>query len=144
MSAYFTYLIYGAIFLSVLLLVEGLFYLLAGPGSGVASPNRRLRMLVGGASREQVMVQLQRERPLMAGDEPRSPIEWFMVLVAQSGIRRSPRQVVMTMLLIGGAAALLLMLLFRNGLIAGPGAIVAGLVLPVLFLILMRRSRWKT
>ena len=36
MSVYLTYLFYGAIFLSVLLLVEGLFYLLTGPGSGAS------------------------------------------------------------------------------------------------------------
>jgi tight adherence protein B len=144
MSVYLTYLFYGAIFLSVLLLVEGLFYLLAGPGSGAAaSPNRRLRMLVGGASREAVMVQLQRERPLLASDGPRNPVEWFLVLVAQSAVHRSPRGVVVTMVAIGGIAAVVLMLLFRSPPIAAGGAATFGMVMPVLFLVLKRRARWK-
>lgn len=144
MPIYITYLFYGAIFLSVLLLVEGIFYLLAGPGSAVAtSPNRRLRMLGAGNSREAVMVQLQRERPLPASDHTRNPVEWFLLLVSQSGVRRSPRAVVLTMAAIGGVAAILLATASRSGLIAGIGAVVFGLVIPVLFLMLKRQARWK-
>ncbi|HEY1385746.1 MAG TPA: type II secretion system F family protein [Dongiaceae bacterium] len=144
MSVYVTYLFYGAIFLSVLLLVEGLFYLLAGPGSGAAaSPNRRLRMLVGGNSREAVMVQLQRERPLPASDHPRNPVEWFLLVVSQSGVRRSPRGVLILMAVAGGLAAFVLMMLLRSALIAALGGVAAGLVIPLLILLLMRRARWK-
>jgi tight adherence protein B len=144
MPIYVTYLFYGAIFLSVLLLVEGMFYLLAGPGSGVAtSPNRRLRMLGAGSSREAVMAQLQRERPLPASDHPRNPVEWFLLLVSQSGVRRSPRAVVLTMAVIGGIAAVLLVAVSRSGLIAGIGAVMLGFVVPVLMLMLKRQARWK-
>lgn len=144
MSIYLTYLFYGAVFLSVLLLVEGLFYLLTGPGSGAAnSPNRRLRMLVSGNSREQVMVQLQRERPLPASDRPRNPVEWFAVLVAQAGVRRSPRGVVLIMAALGGLAGLFGMAAFRSELVAGAGAVLLGLIVPLLVLLLKRRARWK-
>ena len=105
MSIYVTYLFYGAIFLSVLLLVEGLFYLLSGPGGGATSPNRRLRMLVSGVKREDVMVRLQRERPLPSGDGARNPVEWFVLLVAQSGMSLSPQRILLLMMGIGGAAA---------------------------------------
>jgi len=143
MPIYVTYLFYGAIFLSVLLLVEGLFYLLAGPGSGASSPNRRLRMLVAGNSREAVMVQLQRERPLPASDRPRNPIDWFLLLVAQSGVRRSPRGVAIMMVAVGGLAAALLMAFTRSGLAAGLGAVFLGLAVPLLVLLMKRRARWK-
>jgi len=144
MPVYVTYLFYGAIFLSVLLLVEGVFYLLAGPGSGAASsPNRRLRMLVAGNTREEVMVRLQRERPLPSSDHPRNPVEWFLLLVSQSGVRRSPRGVLITMVAIGGIAALALMTVFRSGLIAGLGAAFLGFIVPILVLWLKRRARWK-
>jgi tight adherence protein B len=144
MPIYVTYLFYGAIFLSVLLLVEGVFYLLSGPGSRAASsPNRRLRMLVAGNSREEVMVRLQRERPLPSGDRARNPVEWFLLLVAQSGVRSSPRAVAIMMIVIGGIGALLLMAIFRSGLIAGLGAATAGIVMPLLVLMIMRRNRWK-
>jgi tight adherence protein B len=144
MPVYLTYLFYGAIFLSVLLLVEGAFYLLSGPGTRAgSSPNRRLRMLVAGNSREEVMVQLQRERPLPSGDRARNPVEWFLLLVAQSGVRNSPRGVAITMVAIGGIGGIFLMVISRSSLVAGLGAVIAGLVVPLLVLILMRRARWK-
>jgi tight adherence protein B len=143
MPVYLTYLFYGAIFLSVLLLVEGLFYLLAGPGGAAASPNRRLRMLVGGNRRDEVMVRLQRERPLPASDHARNPIEWFLLLVSQSGIRRSPRQAALQMTFIGGAAATILMLIYKSIPAAAAGAVAVGLILPVLVLIIKRKLRWK-
>lgn len=144
MSVYTTYLFYGAVFLSVLLAVEGLFYLLAGPGSGAsASPNRRLRMLVAGTSREKVMVQLQRERPLPATDQPRNPVEWFLLLVSQSGVRRPPRVVLMIMVGVGAFAGFVLMALTRSALVAGLGVLGMGLVAPLLVLVLKRRGRWK-
>ncbi len=144
MPVYLTYLFYGAIFLSVLLLVEGLFYLLAGPGGGAAaSPNRRLRMLVGGDKREDVLVRLQRERPLPASDHARNPYEWFLLLVSQSGVRRSPQQVLLLMVAIGGAVAAILMMLYKSIPLAALGAMAIGLILPLLVLMLKRRKRWK-
>lgn len=143
MSIYVTYLFYGAIFLSVLLLVEGLFYLLSGPGSGVTSPNRRLRMLVSGARREDVMVRLQRERPLPSGDRARNPVEWFVLLVAQSGVSVSPQRILVLMLGIGGAAALAAMFASRSGVVAALGAVVVGVAGPLVVLMFSRRRRLK-
>ncbi|HJR20550.1 MAG TPA: type II secretion system F family protein [Dongiaceae bacterium] len=143
MSIYVTYLFYGAIFLSVLLLVEGLFYLLSGPGGNTTSPNRRLRMLVGGAKREDVMVRLQRERPLPAGDRARNPVEWFILLVAQSGVNLSPQRILLLMAGIGGAAALVAIFVFRSGVVAGLGAVGVGVAGPLLVLIINRRIRLK-
>ena len=143
MSVYLTYLFYAAIFLSVLLLVEGLFYLLSGPGGGATSPNRRLRMLVGGAKREDVMVRLQRERPLPSGDRARNPVEWFVLLVAQSGMNLSPQRVLLLMVGIGGAAALISMFAFRSPIVAASGALAVGVAGPLLVLVLNRRRRLK-
>jgi tight adherence protein B len=143
MPVYLTYLFYGAIFVSVLLLVEGLFYLLTGPRGTAASPNRRLRMLVGGNKRDEVMVRLQRERPLPASDHARNPLEWFLLLVSQSGIRRSARQAALLMLGIGGSATAILMLIYKSVPLAALGAVTLGLILPILVLILRRRARWK-
>ena len=143
MSIYVTYLFYGAIFLSVLLLVEGLFYLLSGPGSGATSPNRRLRMLVSGARREDVMVRLQRERPLPSGDRARNPVEWFVLLVAQSGVSVSPQRILVLMLGIGGAAALAAMFASRSGVVAALGAVVVGVAGPLVVLMFSRRRRLK-
>jgi tight adherence protein B len=143
MPVYVTYLFYGAIFLSVLLLVEGLFYLLSGPAGSATSPNRRLRMLVGGAKREDVMVRLQRERPLLAGDRARNPVEWFLLLVSQSGVNASPQRVLIAMLALGGAIGAALMLATRSGPIASAGGLVVGVAIPILVLMLSRASRMK-
>jgi tight adherence protein B len=143
MSIYVTYLFYGAIFLSVLLLVEGVFYLLSGPGGGATSPNRRLRMLVSGIKREDVMVRLQRERPLPSGDHARNPVEWFVLLVAQSGVSVSPQRILVLMLGIGGAAALVAMFASRSGVIAALGAVVVGVGGPLMVLTFSRHRRLK-
>lgn len=143
MPVYVTYLFYGAVFLSVLLLTEGLFHLLSRPGSAAASPNRRLRMLVGGGKREEVMERLQRERPLPSGDRARNPVEWFRLLVAQSGARSSPARIAVIMSALGGLAALVLMAVTRSWLVGGIGAAVIGLLMPLLILLIKRRSRWK-
>jgi tight adherence protein B len=143
MSIYVTYLFYGAIFLSVLLLVEGVFYLLSGPGGGATSPNRRLRMLVSGIKREDVMVRLQRERPLPSGDHARNPVEWFVLLVAQSGVSVSPQRILVLMVGIGGAAAVAAMFASRSGVVAALGAVVVGVAGPLMVLMFSRRRRLK-
>lgn len=61
------YLAYGGIFLFVLLLVEGLFYLVTDSRRGsIHSINRRLRMLESGANSKEVLYRLRRTP---AGDE---------------------------------------------------------------------------
>jgi tight adherence protein B len=100
-------------------------------------------MLVGGGSREEVMVRLLRERSVPSRDGAHSPLQWFLLLVAQSGARSRPRQVAITMAVIAVFAALVLMAIFRSGTIAGLGAATAGLALPLLVLMMMRRGRWK-
>lgn len=55
------YLAYGGIFLFVLLLVEGLFYLISDSRRGsLRSINRRLRMLESGANSKEVLYRLRR------------------------------------------------------------------------------------
>jgi tight adherence protein B len=143
MPIYATYLFYGAIFLSVLLLVEGVYFLVSGRGAGAAtSPNRRLRMLAQGGKRDDVMVRLQRERPMPGRQGGWDPIEWFGRLVAQSGVHRSPRQMTIIMVVLAMAAAILAALITRSALTAAGAAVVAGCVLPVLFLMLARKIRY--
>lgn len=144
MSVYLPYIFYGTIFLSVLLMVEGLFYLLAGPGGGSAtSPNRRLRMLVGGKQRADVMVRLQRERALPNSDHSRNPIEWFQLLVTQSAVQSSPRRVGIAMLVVGAGAMAAGIVVFGSPPIGVAAAVVVGLVLPILMLLVKRRIRLR-
>jgi tight adherence protein B len=143
MPIYATYLFYGAIFLSVLLLVEGLYFLVSGRGAAAAtSPNRRLRMLAQGGKRDDVMVRLQRERPMPGRQRGWDPIERFGLLVAQAGVHRSPRQMAIVMAVFTVVAATLAAFITRSALTAAGAAVVAGCVLPMLFLMLARKIRY--
>lgn len=57
------YLLYGAIALCSLLLVEGLFYLIADSKEGQRGANRRMRMLSAGADPDEIFAKLRRPEP---------------------------------------------------------------------------------
>ena len=54
------YLFYAGLFLGVLLLVEGLYYLLVGSRTSEKAVNRRLKMLAAGGSSREVLEDLRR------------------------------------------------------------------------------------
>ena len=54
------YIIYAGVFLGVLLLIEGLYYLLVGSRTGGKAVNRRLKMLADGGSSREVLEDLRR------------------------------------------------------------------------------------
>ncbi len=55
------YLVYGAVFLAALLLVEGLYYLFTDGRGGREAANRRMKMLEGGATTREVFDTLRRK-----------------------------------------------------------------------------------
>jgi tight adherence protein B len=136
------YIIYGAVFLGVILAVEGVVLLLTDLSRGPElTPNRRLRMLAAGQTREEVMVQLRRERRAPA--DSGNPVDWFIGLATQAGIRRPPRQIAFLML---AATVLLLLILLGMGkpaYLTLPVALVVGVLLPIAVLMLKRRARLK-
>ncbi len=71
------YLLYGAIFLAALLLIEGLYYLYADGRSGRDAANRRMQMLAGGATTREVFEMLRRK--------PREKIDFLGPLTDLSG-----------------------------------------------------------
>jgi len=136
------FFIYGIVFLSALLLAEGIYFLIVDmTRSTVRSPNRRLRMLATGESRESVMLKLKRERASSSDSIGFDPITWFSNLVVQGGSGRTPVEIAMLMLLIGIAGGLAALVLTWNVLIAIGAAIGAGLLLPLAVLIIMRKLR---
>ena len=88
MPVYVTYLFYGAVFLSVLLLMRECSTWLSRPGSAASSPNRRLRMLVGSGKREEVMERLAARAPV-AERRSRAQPGWNRLPVAGRAIRRA-------------------------------------------------------
>lgn len=86
------YLAYGGIFLFVLLLVEGLFYLISDSRRGsIHSINRRLRMLESGANSKEVLYRLRRtpagkEGSLAQTLREKTPLAKLDSMITQAGL----------------------------------------------------------
>ncbi|HHL20916.1 MAG TPA: pilus assembly protein TadB [Aliiroseovarius sp.] len=98
-------LIYGLIFIAVLVLVEGIYLTVFGKSISLNSRvNRRLELLEKGAAREQVMEQLRKEmtQHLKARGVPFYSI--LAVKAQKAGIAFSPMQLIMIMVALMGVA----------------------------------------
>ena len=119
------FFIYGIVFLSALLLAEGIYFLIVDmTRSAVRSPNRRLRMLASGESRESVMLKLRRERSMAGETIGFDPVMAFGNLVVQTGLGRTPTQVLMVMGLVAAGLTLIAFVVTFNLLVA----VLAGLL----------------
>ena len=134
----FTYLLYGLFGLGCFLLVEGVYFLVIDVRGRKRDPNRRLRMLSGGASRESVLISLRREKAISAGG---GPIAWFANLVVQSGIRLRPIQIGLLMLALGAAGFVAAVVTERPIAISVGIGVGLGLAVPTLLLMFLRRRR---
>ena len=139
--------LYAALCIGVLLLVEGVYQLVVQARHGPrAQINRRMRMLAGGTDPMQVLVTLRREpRRHASGLAPLAPLlDRLNRLVAQAGAPVSTGRVVLWMGLLGGASLAALRL--GLGLPTLPAALIALLVgpgLPLLWLRLRRQKRLR-
>lgn len=133
------YLIYGAIFLSVMLLVEGLFVMLGDRrrfGSGVV--NRRLRVQAKTGEGQAALAELRRP----SDRQYPFPLDRLDQVGRQAGVRSSPWRIAMWMGLLGVFGAVLLAI---TGLlpvfVALPVGAAAGIGLPLVVLIRRRGRR---
>ncbi|MFN6978391.1 MAG: pilus assembly protein TadB, partial [Gemmobacter sp.] len=98
-----TPLIYGAIFLAVLLLVEGLYLTVFGKSISLNSKvSRRLALMEKGANREQVLEQLRKE---MSQHMNARSIPLYAILAdkaQKANIAFSPRQLILIMVALSG------------------------------------------
>ncbi len=148
------YLIYGAIFLAALLLVEGLYFLMTDSRGGRDSVNRRMQMLDSGATTREVFETLRRE--------PRDAVSFLGPfsgwgadldhLIQQTGITLSIQRLVLMMVAVTIGSFLSILLLTRGGVIAGNLAAIgvialislaAGIGGPILFLKYKKSTRLK-
>lgn len=146
------HLLYGAVFLSALLLIEGLYYLFIDSALSTRRVNRRLSLLGSGMDGREVL-ELLRRQPATDRDflgPLAKPIAAFESLVSQSGLPIKPLRVVTIM----AALALLTFVGLRVGLSLGrlPGFMTAlpvqgmlslliGIGLPLLYLSAKRSRR---
>jgi tight adherence protein B len=110
-------LIYGAIFVSVLLLVEGLYLAVFGRSISLnRRVNRRLELLEKGAGREQVLEQLRKEMGQHVGARRLPLLGLLADRARKANIAFSPVQLVLVMALLAALAFVALTLATSAGL----------------------------
>jgi tight adherence protein B len=137
------YLIYILVAASAGLFAEG-FYLLCFTGTSYRSNvNRRLKLLKDQPDRENILIQLRRERGLTGSGGYSLKSVNFNQLVLQSGLTLGVGRLV-TFVGIGTAVAFVAVLVVRGSFIqALLIALFCGLVLPILVLRFLRKRRQK-
>ena len=136
-----TYLIYASVAISGMLFAEGIYLLFFSGASYRKNVNRRLSLLAESPDRQNILVQLRRERGLTSEGGFRLGFVWFNRLVLQSGVTLGFTKIalfaaVAAMIAFGGV------LVFRNNLLQAVLAMLfAGLVMPLLVLMFKRARR---
>lgn len=139
------YLLYGAIFVGVLLLLEGVYYLMGDAHGGPEQTiNRRLRMLASGQDGRKVMYKLRRQKVADKGFQGLGPIARLNQLIGQAGLSISTYRMLAVMAGLAAATAILLgvgaAVPIAPALVSGLGA---GVIAPIWFLRRRKRIRLK-
>ena len=138
-----TYLIYLLVAASAGLFVEGIYLLFFAGASYRKNVNRRLKLLKDQPGREQILVQLRRERGLSSTGGYSIALEGLNRLVIQSGVTMGMKKLV-TVIGIGAVLAFGLGIVFRSNLLeAVLIALFCGTALPYFILRILRGRRQK-
>jgi tight adherence protein B len=136
-----THLIYLSVAVSAMLFAEGVYLLFFSTTSYRKRVNRRLSLLDKTTNRQDILVQLRRERGLTTEGGFQLPIVWFNRLVLQSGVTLGFTKLI---LLAGIGAMITFGAVFglRGDIIEAVAAtLFAGLIAPLLVLMFKRARR---
>jgi tight adherence protein B len=123
--------------------VEGLYLLFFAGGSYRKNVNRRLKLLKNQPDRENILIQLRRERGLSNAGGYSSGIESFNRLVMQSGLTMGMKKLLIIIVL-AMIASFALGIMLRGDLIEALGiAVFFGVLFPYLVLRFIRKRRQK-
>jgi tight adherence protein B len=137
------YLIYLLVAASAGLFVESVYLLFFSGGSYRKNVNRRLKLLRNQSDRENILVQLRRERGLSSTGGYSIGVESFNRLVMQSGVTIGIKKLLL-MVVVATIAAFALGMFFRgNVLDAAMIALFGGVLLPYMILRFLRSRRQK-
>jgi tight adherence protein B len=137
------YLIYLLVAASAGLFVEGLYLLFFAGGSYRKNVNRRLKLLKNQPDRENILVQLRRERGLSSSGGYSIGLESLNRLVMQSGLSIGVKKLLLIVALCA-LASFVIGVVFRGDLIeAVLIALLFGGLLPYLVVRFMRKRRQK-
>jgi len=137
------YLLYLLIAASAGLFVEGAYLLVFSGASYRKNVNRRLKLLRNKPSRENVLVQLRKERGLTSEGNYRIGLEAFNRMVLQSGLTMGVKKL-LSIIALGAMIAFGIGLLWRGNLLEALGiALFCGTAVPYLLLRILRKRRQK-
>ncbi|MFW6077073.1 MAG: type II secretion system F family protein [Hyphomicrobiales bacterium] len=137
-----TYLFYAVLALSVIFAVEALYLTLSHRLSYQRRTNARLSAMEGKQNREQVLIELRRQRGLSTSGRYLLPVLWLNRLVLQSGTKLGLVRLFLICASLSASAFMLSAYLFREDvLVSGLAAAVLGVGLPILILAVMRKRR---
>ena len=148
------YLLYGAIFLGVLLLTEGLFLLIADRRLGRQRINKRIEMLDTGTSTREVL-EILRRRSTNGENRPgllRGMYQWLDNLITQTGVTMTTSRLLLIMSVLCVVVFFATLLFLKGGVLPGvvanlstaaAAAVLIGFGFPVLRLVGMRQERVK-
>ncbi|MCC6775975.1 MAG: type II secretion system F family protein [Hyphomicrobiales bacterium] len=137
------YVIYLLIAVSVGLFIEGGYLLFYTGASYRKNVNRRLKLLKDEPNRENVLVQLRRERGLTSGGNYRVGVEFINRLVLQSGLTVGLGRLAVVVAIAAVAAFVIVVVVRGNLLEAVLLALFCGTLLPYLVLRILRARRQK-
>ena len=137
------YLVYLLVAASAGLLFEGVYLLCYAGGSYRKNVNRRLKLLKDEPNRENILVQLRRERGLTGAGGYSIGVESLNRLVLQSGLTVGLRKLLVIFALLGVVAFAVAFVVRGNLLHAVLIGLFCGIVLPYLFLRILRGRRQK-
>ena len=137
------YFVYLLVAVSSGLMAEGVYLLFFSGASYRQNVNRRLKLLRNEPNRENILVQLRKERGLTGAGNYRVGIEALNRLVLQSGLTFGLRKL-LTFIALGGVASFVLGFLLRRDLVeTALIALFCGAALPYLVLRFLRARRQK-
>ncbi len=137
------YVVYVLVAMSAIFFAEGVYLLLFASRAHRKTINRRLQLMQGEPNRENVLIQLRRERGLTSGGDFRLPLVALNRLVLQSGVSISlPKLSVFVALaaVIAFGVVLVVRAQYTEAFLA---AAFCGLILPLLVLYVLRNRRQK-
>jgi tight adherence protein B len=129
--------------MSAILLAEAAYLFFYNKASYRSQLNRRLRLMKHQPNREQILVQLRRERSLTEAGTYASAFTSLNRLVLQSGLKMSVGKFVVLCAVFGVMAFGLVWLLRDSLLQAAVGALFGGFFFPLMFLRIKRNRRHK-
>ncbi|MGE0339045.1 MAG: type II secretion system F family protein [Xanthobacteraceae bacterium] len=137
------YLFYFLAAISAILLGEAAYLFFYNRASYRSQLNRRLRLMKHQANREQILVQLRRERSLTAAGTYTSAFTSLNRLVLQSGLKLGVEKLLIVCAILFAAGFFAVWMIRDNFLQAAIGAAFCGFVLPLMFLRIKRGRRHK-